>query len=118
MIVKNITLENIAINKSIQIDVNTPDANDGYVLPSQTLDLSKSLTVLDLLNSEQLKTAIYAGDLIYVVDGIEVDQTQSIQIYESGATQWAKIFNPVISKTNLYEGIAGGFIYAKNCLIG
>ena len=118
MIVKNTTIENVAINKSVQIDVGTPDPEDGYVLPSQTLDLSKSLSTTDLLRSEQIKNSIYSGDLIYVVDGLEVDQSQSIQIYESGATQWAKIFNPVISKTNLYEGLASGFIYAKNCLIG
>ena len=118
MIVKNITLENISINKSVQIDVNTMDPNDGYILPSQTIDLSNSMTSLDLMESEQLKEAIYSGSLIFVIDGYEVDQQQSIEVYESGATQWAKLFNPIISKTNLYEGLASGFIYAKNCLIG
>jgi len=43
MIVKNISESNYFINKSVQIDVNTIDENDGYVLPNQTLDLSKSL---------------------------------------------------------------------------
>lgn len=118
MKVKNTTIGNISINKSVQIDVNTMNANDGYVLPSQVLDLSKSMSSLDLMESEQLKDAIYSGELIFVIDGYEVDQQQSIEVYESGATQWAKLFNPVISKTNLYEGLASGFIYAKNCLIG
>ena len=76
------------------------------------------MSSLDLMESEQLKDAIYSGNLIFVIDGYEIDQDQSIEIYESGATQWAKLFNPVISKTNLYEGLASGFIYAKNCLIG
>ena len=118
MQVKNKTLENYHINKSVQIDVNTPDAYDGYILPEQTIDLSKSLSVIDLLLSEELKDGIYSGALVFVVDNIEVSTDQSIEIYESGATQWAKIFNPVISINNLYEGIASGFIYAKNCLIG
>lgn len=118
MIIKNTTNQNITINKSVQIDVNTPDSNDGYILPSQILDLTKSLSVIDLLNSQELKEGIYSGDLIFVVDGIEVDKSQSIEIYDSGATIWAKVFNPVISKSNLYEGLASGFIYTKNCLIG
>ena len=118
MNVKNTTTGNISINKSVQIDVNTMDVNDGYVLPSQVLDLTKSMSSLDLMESEQLKDAIYSGGLIFVIDGYEIDQQQSIEVYESGATQWAKLFNPVISRTNLYEGLASGFIYAKNCLIG
>ena len=118
MYVKNKTLENYAINKAVQIDVNTPNLNDGYVLPNQKVDLSKSLTVIELLLSEQLKKGIYSGNLVFVVDNIEVNNQQSIEIYESGAAEWAKIFNPVISKSNLYEGLASGFIYAKNCLIG
>ena len=118
MEVKNKTLENYAINKSVQIDVNTPDANDGYILPEQTIDLSKSLTVLDLLSSEELKAGIHSGDLVFVVNNLEVNQTQSMEIYDSGATQWAKIFNDAVSKSNLYEGLSSGFIYAKNCLIG
>ena len=51
MDVKNKTLENYAINKAVQIDVNTPNLNDGYVLPNQKVDLSKSLTIIDLLLS-------------------------------------------------------------------
>ena len=118
MDVKNITADNVSINKSVQIDVDTPDVNDGYVLPNQTLDLSKSLTVLDVMNSQQIKDAVYNGSLVFVVDGYEATTSNSIEIYESGPTQWARIFNPEVSKANLREGISGGFIYAKNCLIG
>lgn len=118
MIVKNITASNISINKSVQIDVNTPNVNDGYVLPSQILDLSKSLNMLDLSTSQELENSILSGDLILVVDGVEIDTIDSIRIYESGSVQWAKIFNPIVSQDNLFEGIASGFIYAKNCLIG
>ena len=118
MNVKNTTTESYAINKLVQINLSTPDENDGYLLANQTLDLIDSLTVLDIMESEQLKEGIYNGSLIFVVDGIEVEGTRNVEIYESGPTQWARIFNPVISKSNLYEGLAGGFIYAKNCLIG
>ena len=69
MNVKNTTTGNISINKSVQIDVNTMDVNDGYVLPSQVLDLTKSMSSLDLMESEQLKDAIYSGGLIFVIDG-------------------------------------------------
>lgn len=118
MQVKNTTSESFAINKSVQIDVNTPDLNDGYILASQTLDLSNSLSLFELTVSEELKSGIYSGSLVFVVDGLELDQNQSIEVYDSGATSWAKIFNPAVSESNLYEGLASGFIYAKNCLIG
>ena len=118
MIVKNKSTGNYPINKSIQVSLDSPSNDDGYILPGQEIDLSKSISVIDLLDSSELRDGIYSGDLVFVVDNIEVDQSQSIDIYNSGATQWAKIFNPVISKYNLYEGIASGFIYAKNCLIG
>ena len=118
MIVKNITASNISINKSVQIDVNTPDANDGYVLPNQVLDLNKSLTLFDLSESQEVKENVYAGNLVFVVNGIELDSSDSIEIYESGVTSWATIFNEKLSEANLYAGLASGFIYAKNCLIG
>ena len=118
MIIKNITTDSISINKSVQIDIYTADANDGLVLPSQILDLSKSLTNNEIVNDQVLKAAVYAGEIIFVVDGIELDQMHSIEVYDSGPTQWAKIFNPVISKHNLYQGLASGFLYVKNCLIG
>lgn len=118
MIIKNITTGSIPINKSVQIDIYTADVNDGLVLPSQILDLSKSLTNNEIVNDQVLKAAVYAGEIIFVVDGIELDQMHSIEVYDSGPTQWAKIFNPVISKHNLYEGLASGFLYVKNCLIG
>ena len=118
MRVKNITAQNYAINKSVQIDVNTPNANDGYILPNQTLDLSKSLRFSDLMYSEELKEGIYSGSLIFVVNNLEIDQVQSVQIYDAGVSEWAKIFDPEISQTNLYEGLANGFLYVKNCLIG
>ncbi len=43
MEVKNKSLENYPINKSVQIDVSNPDINDGYILPDQTLELTKSI---------------------------------------------------------------------------
>ena len=118
MIVKNITADNIPINKSVQIDVNTPDSNDGYVLPNQILDLSKSLTPFDLLESQEVKKNIYEGNLIFVVNGIELESADCIEIYESGVSSWATIFNEKLSEANLHAGLASGFIYAKNCLIG
>ena len=118
MIVKNTTSQNVSINKSVQIDVNNIDPNDGYVLPGQTLDLSSSISYLELTQSELLKENIYNGNLVFVVNGIEIESSLCIQIYESGMSEWAKIFIEEISKANLYEGLASGFIYAKNCLIG
>ena len=118
MIVKNTTAEPYAINKSVQVDVGTPDENDGYVLPAQALELSTSMNANDLITSEQLRDGVFAGKLVFVVDGNELDTTQSIQIYNSGPTSWAKIFNPEISETNLFEGMASGFIYARNCQVG
>ena len=118
MEVKNKSLENYPINKSVQIDVSNPDSNDGYILPDQTLDLTKSIGLSELSFSEELRNGIYSGDLVFVIDGFELEQNQSIEIYDSGATQWAKIFNPVVSQSNLYEGLASGFLYAKNCVIG
>lgn len=88
MVVKNITTESVSINKSVQIDVNTMDANDGYVLASQTLDLSLSLTPFDLLESEQLKTNIYDGNLVFVIGGVQLTTSQCIQVYESGFSRY------------------------------
>jgi hypothetical protein len=118
MIVKNTTAQNFAINKSVQVDVNTPDVNDGYILPGQNLDLSKSMSLLDLMESSQLKEGIYSGDLVFVITGFPVEQSRSVEIYDSGSSQWATIFDEDVSRSNLHEGIALGFIYAKNCLIG
>jgi len=118
MVIKNTTSSDIFINKSVQIDVDTTDQNDGVVLPYQILDLSKSLTNNEIANDQILKASVYSGDIIFVVDGIELDKNHSIEVYDYGPTQWAKIFNPVISKHNLYEGLASGFLYVKNCLIG
>ena len=88
MVVKNITTESVSINKSVQIDVNTMDVNDGYVLAGQTLDLSLSLTPFDLLESEQLKTNIYDGNLVFVISGVELTTSQCIQVYESGFSRY------------------------------
>jgi len=88
MVVKNITTESVSINKSVQIDVNTIDVNDGYVLAGQTLDLGLSLTPFDLLESEQLKTNIYDGNLVFVINGIELNTAQCIQVYESGFSRY------------------------------
>jgi len=118
MKVKNVTEQNYAINKAVQIDVNTPNENDGYILPDQTLDLAKSLTLNELESSEQLREGVNSGALVFVINGLEIDQSESMQIYESGSSEWAKIFIPEINQSNLYEGLASGFLYVKNCLIG
>jgi len=118
MKVKNVTGTNYAINKTVQIDVNTPNINDGYILPDQTLDLTKSLTLAELDSAQQLRDGLKSGSLVFVINGLQVDQSESIQIYESGHSEWAKIFVPEINQSNLYEGLASGFLYVKNCLIG
>ena len=118
MIVKNISTRNCSINKSVQIDVNTPDVNDGFILPNQVLDLSNSLSDFELSASEQFKNSIYSGELILVIDGVELDTSRSIEVYDSGTSEWAKNYKPDVSDSNLRAGIAGGFIYAKNCKIG
>ena len=118
MIVKNITAEKISINKSVQIDVYTPDVNDGYILAGQTLDLSVSMSQDDLFYSDEIKEGIMSGALIFIVENVEVEQSQSIEIYNGGTSQWAKTFDSDVAQSNLFEGLASGFIYAKNCLIG
>ena len=118
MIVKNKTTESIFINKCVQIDVNTPDPNDGYILPSQSLDLSKSLSDSEIMDNLSLSHCIHAGELVFVVDGLELEQGESIEIYDAGPAYWATTFNSVVSKFNLREGLALGFLYVKNCLIG
>ncbi len=87
MNVKNTTTESYAINKLVQINISTPDVNDGYLLANQALELSNSLTVTEIMDSEQLKEGIYSGSLIFVVDGIEVTRDRSIEIYQSGPDQ-------------------------------
>ena len=88
MVVKNISASNVAINKSVQIDVDTIDANDGYVLPNQTLDLSLSLSPLEILASQDLKQAVYDGNIIFVVDGDELSTATCIEIYKSGYSRY------------------------------
>ena len=118
MKVKNTTQQSFAINKSVQIDVQTPDANDGYVLAGQTLDLSKSLTMTDLLESDQIRDGIYSGDLIFVVDGMDMTQDRSIEIYNSGDTEWSNTFNEDIKKRNLNIAVASGFLYIGEFRVG
>ena len=118
MIVKNISAESYAINKSVQIDVNTPDPNDGLILAGQTLDLSLSINDTELLASEQLNDGLVAGILVLVVEGDELSQNRSLEIYHAGAGEWANIYDTAVSESNLRAGIAQGFIYAINCKIG
>ena len=118
MIVKNTTTDNYPINKSVQIDVNTIDENDGYVLPGQSLDLSNSLSDTAISESEQVKEGIYSGSLVLVIDGEELTQSESIEIYKTGTGGWASIYEPQVSEANLRAGIAQGFLYVKNCKIG
>ena len=118
MNIKNVSSESIFINKSVQIDINTPHINDGYILEGQTIDLSKSMTYIEINSNQEFKKGINNGDLVFVLNGLETDNAQTLEIYNYGLSQWAEIFNPVISKSNLYEGLASGFIYVKNCLIG
>ena len=118
MIVRNTTGKTISINQSVQTDVYTPDENDGLILAGQTIDLSKSLNNRELIEHQQLREALNQGDLVLVVGGLELLQSDSLEVYNTGESAIAKTFDPVISKTNLYQGLASGFIYAKNCLIG
>ena len=118
MKVKNISAQSFAINKSVQIDINTPDANDGLVLVGQVLDLSLSLSDTALMSSNQLQEGIYSGALVLVIDDEELSQQRSIEVYDSGSSEWAKTYKQDVSDSNLRAGIAGGFIYAKNCKIG
>ena len=118
MKVKNISAQNFAINKSVQIGINTPDVNDGLVLVGQVLDLSLSLSDTALIASTQLQDGIYSGALVLVIDGDELSLSRSIEVYDSGASEWAKIYKEDVGNSNTRAGIAGGFIYAKNCKIG
>ena len=118
MIVKNTTEDNIYINKSVQVDINTVNENDGIILPSQTLDLAKSLTNNEIVNDQALKAAVYSGDIVFVIEEVELSKSESIEIYESGPSEWSKIFNPVIAKDKLYESLGSGYLYVRNFLIG
>jgi len=118
MIVKNISETNYFINKSVQIDLNTIDENDGYVLPSQTLDLSKSLSTIDIMNSDELKQGVFDGYLVFVINDYVLNTLESIELYNSGPSEWSKIYDENSSKSNLYYALASGFMYVKNCLIG
>ena len=118
MIVKNKSSQNISINKSVQIDVNTPDEDDGLVLVGQTLDLSISLRPNDLAENEDLEISFKNGDLVLVVDGEELRQDQTLAVYYGGASVWATVFNPDLQKRSLYEGIAKGFLYPETVSVG
>ncbi len=118
MTVKNITENPLSVNKCVQINLETPDSDDGKVLPGQTLDLSKSINNFELMESLELRDHIFNGDLIFVISGTELSPVQSQAIYNGGPTKWGEVFNTELQKLKVYEGIASGFIYAKNCLIG
>lgn len=118
MIVKNTTGSPYPISSSVQTGVDSPDANDGVVLAGQTLDLSVSMDLMNLIESQELKDGIESGDLVLIVGGQELDSNQSTEIYNSGPAVWAKNFSSEVIQSNLYEGIASGFMYVKNCLIG
>ncbi len=118
MTVKNVTSESLPVNKSVQVNLNTPDNNDGLVLAGQTLDLSKSINNFELMESLELREHIFNGDLVFVISGTELSPLQSQAIYDSGPAKWGEVFNTELQKLKVYEGIASGFIYAKNCLIG
>jgi hypothetical protein len=118
MVVKNVSLENIYINKSVQISTTTIDPNDGIVLPGQTLDLSKSMTLYDLMESEDLNKAINSGDLVMVTGGVPLNSIQSVSLYKSGSTEWAEVFDSEVSKDILYGGMVSGVLYVNKCFIG
>ncbi len=117
MIVKNISANSIKINKAVQIDLNTTSADDGLVLAGQTIDLSISISRIEIEESEQIKEALLAGSLVLVVSGIEETKEHSLEIFGNPSI-WRKTFDEEESRAFLYAGIASGFIYAKNCLIG
>ncbi len=118
MIVKNTTSETYYINGSVQIDVNTPDANDGSILAGQTLDLCLSMNHFDLMQSEDLKEGIESGSIVLVTGPQPLTQQESKVIYDAGAGEWADIFNPAVSKSILYGGFVSGTLYVNKCLIG
>lgn len=118
MIVKNISNASIPINGAVQIGVNDPDPNDGLVLVGQTLNLSLSLDQFDLMQSENLKDAIEAGDLVLVTGSQPLTQQESMVVYSAGPGEWADIFNPEVSKTILYGGFVTGALYVNKCFIG
>jgi len=118
MVVKNITEESLPINKSVQIDIDTPDTEDGLILAGQTLDLSKSINNFELMESLELRDHIFNGGLVFVISGTELSTNESKSLYYGGPTKWGEVFNEDLQKLKVYEGIASGFIYAKNCLIG
>lgn len=118
MKVKNTTGSNYPINKSVQVDVNTISADDGVVLPGQTLDLAKSMSLFEMMDNHQIRDGIYSGDLVFVVAGSPLEQTRSVEVYDSGPSNWAKVFDETQSNTNLRAGISQGSIYAINCRIG
>ena len=117
MIVKNISAQSVKINKSVQIDLDTPNNDDGLILAGQTIDLSISLSRTELEQSSQIKEAIESGLLILVVNGVEETKEQSLEVLKNPAI-WRQAFNERDSKSALYAGIASGFLYVKNCLIG
>ena len=118
MIIKNTTSETYYINGSVQVDVNTPDSNDGSILSGQTLDLSLSMDHLDLMQSEDLKKGIESGDIVLVTGSQPLTQQESLVIYQAGAGEWADIFNPAVSKSILYGGFVTGSLYVNKCFIG
>lgn len=118
MVVKNVTTGPLPVNKSIQVSLAIPDSDDGLVLAGQTLDLSKSINNFELMESLELRDHIFNGDLVFVISGTELSPPQSQALYNSGPAKWGEVFNTELQKLKVYEGIASGFIYAKNCLIG
>ena len=118
MVVKNVSLENIFINQSVQISTTITDPNDGIVLPGQTLDLSKSMSLYDLMESEGLNEAINSGGLVMVTGGVALSSTESISLYKSGSTEWAQVFDSNVSKNILYGGMVSGVLYVNKCFIG
>ena len=88
MKVKNKTVYPYPINSSVQINVNTLDVNDGYVLAGQTLDLSTSLSMKDILNSDDVQNGIYEGIIVFVVDQKELTTEESIEFWNGGPAVW------------------------------
>ena len=70
------------------------------------------------LKSQQLKDAIESGDLVLVTGNVPLNQQESTNLYKSGPSEWAEVFDPEVSKYILYGGFVSGYLYVNKCFIG
>ena len=92
--IKNTTGSDISIDNIVQIDISTPDVNDGFILSGQTLNLLNSFRIHSVLNHEEIIDGISSGDLVFVIGGVEQTMQQSIDFWDLGMTAWAFTTQP------------------------